>query len=162
MKYRRDNRSPEDFKKDIKNSTEIEHQILELWLSTIEKETGIRHTYQHNGCGDDGELLNDNQVNTKADYLVEEYGLIEVKFALPFLLENFHLKQNQVKSYIKQNASVIMVNGWQEGPKEFMLITPHNLEYIQNNMPIVKWFGFGGKKSFRIPINLFTWSKLDV
>lgn len=76
------------------------------------------------------------------------------------LKDFFHIKKNQVNNYIKLEASVLMVNGVDTSNPQFTLIGPETLKNIQNNCEVVTWFGFGGKKAYRVPINLFIWRPL--
>lgn len=157
--YRFDQRTEEEFKKDIKDRTLEERRLFFVWLDLLEAEQGERPDYDDTGCGKDGEFLEDANVTTNADYYVEGYGPIEVKFAIPMLTKNFHLKERQVKSYIEQSATVLMVNGAGEDVPSFTMISPDALQALvqDDDIEVVKWVGFGFKQSYRIPISRFVW-----
>lgn len=159
-KYRFDNRTKEEFERDIKNGTAKETELLKLWLKKIYKTTRIKLTYKYNGCGPDGEYLSSKKVNTNADFIVDSVGLIEVKFSKLLLTNFFHLKVQQINSYIKQNAYVLMINGAETKTPSYILLSPNRLANIVAKCKVVAWAGFGGKKSYRIPINMFRWKDL--
>jgi hypothetical protein len=160
MNYRFDNRSKEQFKREIKESTLRERTLFLLWISLIEHETGKRPNFRDVGCGNDGEYLEDSQVSTDPDFWVDGYGQIEVKFSKPLLTKTFHLKANQVKSYLKKNAAILMVNGADSDAPTFTILKPKALKNIMKSCEIIPWTGFGGKQSYRIPVDMFVWRSL--
>jgi len=160
MNYRFDSRSEEEFKKDIKDRTMEERSLFLLWLDLIERETGVRPKYTDTGCGKKGDLLEDKQVSTEPDFNVEGYGKVEVKFAKPNLLKVFHLKENQVRSYHKNNAIILMVNGADDPIPTFTILKPDALKRIMESCKVVPWKGFGWKPAYRINIKDFIWRPL--
>lgn len=160
MNYRFDDRSEEQFKKEIKERTFEERALFLRWLDLVEKETGKRPSYIDTGCGKTGDFLEDEEVSTDPDFKVEGYGHVEVKFSKPMLRRVFHLKESQVKSYLKKKATILMVNGAGEDVPEFTILKPKTLKEIANICEIVFWKGFGGKPSYRIPVNKFVWRPL--
>jgi len=159
-KYRFDERSEAEFKKDIKKHTMEERALFLLWLDLVEKETGSRPKFQDTGCGKNGDFLEDNEVSTDPDFEVDGYGLIEVKFAKPLLTRNFHLKANQVRAYAKKGATVLMVNGSDEDIPTFTLLKADTLKAIMKDCPVVPWKGFGNKSSYKIDVKRFLWRPL--
>lgn len=158
--YRFDERSKEEFEKDIKSHTMEERALFLLWLDLIEKDTGSRPKFKDTGCGKDGAFLDDKDVNTDPDFEVEGYGEIEVKFAKPMLNRNFHLKTNQVKSYLKKGATILMVNGSGEDVPTFTMLKPTALQAIMDECEVINWKGFGWKPAYRIAVNRFLWRDL--
>jgi hypothetical protein len=158
--YRFDERSKEEFEKDIKNHTMEERALFLMWLDLIKKDTGTRPKFKDTGCGKGGDFLEDNEVNTDPDFDVEGYGEIEVKFAKPMLTCSFHLKRNQVKQYHKRGASILMVNGSKEDIPTFTILKPEALQAIMNECEVVSWVGFGHKMAYCIPVNKFLWRPL--
>jgi len=158
--YRKDKRSLKEFKADIKSAKHIELDCLMRWLKIQDKPL----SYQANAPGEDGEYLEDKEVTTDADYSVESYGLMEVKFSKPMINKHFHLKVAQVQSYLKQGATILMVNGYETERPEWTLIYPDKLEILTKHpdCPIIPYFGFGGKPSYKIPVGLFYWRELNV
>ena len=161
MNYRFDKRTKQEFRRDIKIASQIENKIIELWLDRIEKRRGERPKYWHIGCNNDGSYLEDHEVSTEADYCVYGYGKIEIKFSKPMITKCFHLKVNQVRSYIRQNANILMVNGWNTPNPMFVLIRVHVLKSGIKRWKRVSFHGCGNKPCFRIPVDEFIWRPLN-
>jgi hypothetical protein len=159
--YRFDKRSKKEFKKDIAETSKTEQKLFKLWLDYLERTTGEKIEASFSGCGKGrGEYLEADEVNSNADYEVKGYGLIEVKFSKPMLDKFFHLKVGQVDSYLKQEASILMVIGSSTSHPKFAIITPTTMEYIRDNCKKIPWGGFGGKLSYRINVGMFAWRQL--
>lgn len=161
MNYRFDNRSESEFKRDIKDRTLQERELFFRWLEIQEKNTGTKPVFIDTGCGSHGEFLEDDKVSYDADFDVEGIGPLEVKFAKPLLVEVFHLKVGQVASYIKQGATLLMVNGINEPVAMYTMISVESLQEIVDECEIVKWRGFGFKPSYRIPVDKFVWRAFE-
>jgi hypothetical protein len=160
MNYRHDDRSPEQFAKDIKAHTMEERALFLLWLDLVEKETGKRPTYKDTGCGKTGDVLDDKDVSTDPDFEVEGYGLVEIKFSKPLLNKFFHLKTSQVKQYCQKNAMILFVHGTETKSPVFTMLKQDALKSIMKECKIVNWLGFGYKPSYRVPIGKFIWRPL--
>lgn len=160
MNYRLDGRSQSEFEKDIKARTMEERSLFLLWLDLVERETGKRPTYKDTGCGKTGEFLTENEVSTDPDFEVEGYGKLEVKFSKPKLARVFHLKVSQVKQYLKQDATILMVNGTEKSVPEFTMLKPDALKRISEECEVVNWCGFGYKPAYRISVKQFLWRPL--
>ena len=157
MNYRYDNRSEDQFKKDIKSRTQEERALFILWLDLIERTSGVRPKYTDTGCGQTGELLTDKEVSMDPDFNVEGYGKVEVKFSKPLLDKFFHLKASQVKSYLRDGATVLMINGSNEDVPQYTMLKPPALQDIIDTCKVIPWTGFGGKPSYKIPVTKFVW-----
>lgn len=160
MNYRFDERSEEQFKHDIRDRTMEERSLFLMWLDLLEKESGRRPKYKDTGCGKTGEFLADGEVSTNPDFEVEGFGHVEVKFSKPRLKSVFHLKAGQVKQYVKQGATILMVNGTDEQVPEFTMLKPEALKRITDSCKVVNWKGFGHKPAYRIPVKQFLWRPL--
>lgn len=160
MNYRHDDRSPEQFAKDIKARTMEERALFLMWLDLLEKDTGHRPSYKDTGCGKTGDVLEDKDVSTNPDFEVEGFGLVEIKFSKPLLTKFFHLKVSQVKQYCKNNATILMVHGTSTKQPMFTMLKPDTLKAIMKDCKEVSWAGFGFKLSYRVPINRFVWRPL--
>jgi len=160
MNYRHDDRSPEQFARDIKAHTMEERALFLLWLDLIERETGKRPSYKDTGCGKTGDVLDDKDVSTEPDFEVEGYGLVEIKFSKPFLNKFFHLKTSQVKQYQKKGATILMVHGTETKRPVFTMLKPEALNKIIKDCKTVNWQGFGFKPAYRIPVGRFVWRPL--
>lgn len=160
MNYRFDNRSEEQFRKDIKSRTAEERSLFILWLDLIERTSGNRPKYNDTGCGQTGELLTDKEVSMDPDFYVEGYGKVEVKFSKPMLDKFFHLKESQVKSYVRGGATILMINGSQERIPQYTMLKTPALQDIIDTCKVIPWTGFGGKPSYKISVNKFVWRPL--
>lgn len=155
--YRFDKRTEAQFKKDIRDFTRKENELLELFIKSHDKKLKYRRIKED---GADGEYLTDEQVSIEPDFWVEDYGLVEVKFAKPMLKKCFHLKVGQMKKYESQNATILMVNGVNTDSPQFTLIKPKKIKWIIKTCEEVPWGGFGGKLSYKIPVDAFKWQDL--
>lgn len=160
MNFRYDNRSEEEFKADIKSRTLEERSLFELWLDFVEREKGIRPKFEDTGCGKEGDFLETDKVSMAPDFKVEGYGEVEIKFSKNTLKGFFHLKSNQVKHYFERNATILMIMGSQEENPQFTMLTPKALAKIIDKCKVIPWVGFGGKMSYKVPINMFAWRDL--
>lgn len=152
-----DHRSKEQFIEDIAKSTKKERILLDLWLKLQEKPLQVVDT----GCGNDGKFLENKDVTSKADFFIESFGPFEVKFSEKLLPKVFHLKENNVKSYIEEGATVMMVNGADnEDAAVYTLINPKQLAEIAATIEPLPFFGMGNKVCYKIPVNKFIWRKL--
>lgn len=155
-----DNRTPAEFEADIVYKTLVERKLFIQWIDLLERETGVRPNFTDTGCGKHGEFIESAKVSTDADFNVEGFGFIEVKFARPMLKRDFHLKVGQTRSYIAQGASILMVIGADEDIPKFTLLKPQVLQEIIDTCPVTRWVGFGDKPAYRIDINRFIWRDL--
>lgn len=158
--YRFDSRSEEEFEKDIKSRTMQERKLFLAWLDLVEKETGKRPKFTDTGCGKDGDLLQDDQVSTDPDFEVEGYGKVEVKFSYPNIKKCFHLKANQVASYARSGAIILMVNGAEDPIPTYTILKREALNKIMETCKVVPFKGFGWKPSYKINIKDFIWRPL--
>ncbi len=161
MGYRQDVRDEKTFRRNIKKSTIIEGKILKKWLDHLESKTGKRPEFRDNGCDNSGEPLTDKQVSAAADYHVHGYGLVEVKFSYPRLDRVFHLKVDQVRRMIQDQARLLFVNGWETRNPRFCLVTPGRLLELTQGTKEIPWQGFGGKLSYKISVNKLKWTNLN-
>ena len=160
MNYRYDGRSEDQFKCDIKSRTQEERRLFLLWLDLIERNSGKRPQYTDTGCGQSGELLTDKEVSMDPDFNVEGYGKIEVKFSKPLLDKFFHLKASQIKSYIRDEAIILMINGADEAIPQYTMLKTDALKDIAETCKVIPWTGFGSKMSYKIPVSKFVWRPL--
>lgn len=160
MNYRFDKRSKDKFKKDIKEASKTEEEILKLWIDLLQKDGLTRPSYTNLAHGRGGEFLADGDVDSTADFEVEGHGRVEVKFCNPFLKTRFHLKVGQLKSYIKQGCKILIVNGWETDKPVFTIISTDMMEKIVATCEITLWAGFGQKPAYRVPTELFIWRSL--
>lgn len=154
---RKDFRTHKQFTKDIKEASLIERAILKRWCKVI----GIDFkSVTETGCDPEGDYLPNGQVHTIADYHVPEIGYVEVKFSKPLLDGVFHLKVQQVESYIKQKASILMVDGFNSPKAQFTFITPEQMSAFGEKYEVVPFMGMGAKPCYKLNVGDFIWRKL--
>lgn len=153
-----DRRTEEEFKKDIKRSTQDQVDILKCWLKTIGKED---LKYWDSGSDNSGKFIKkDKDVTTDPDYEVEKLGFVEVQYANPMCPKHFHLKENKLKTCIKKKASILMINGWKEDIPKFTLINHKQCKIIAARCEVVGWYSAGNKPAYRVPIDFLQWEDL--
>lgn len=157
LNYRRDNRTVEEFYKDIQEGSKIEREIIDLYVDLIERETGNVLTVEDNGIDNSGKLIQ-GKVNSNADYLIDGKP-IEVKYCRP-INPVFRLKESQVKSYIKQKARVLMVMGWDSPGPVFTILQLSTLERIQEKIKPQPFFPWGNKMTYVLNVDWFKWKPL--
>lgn len=109
LRFRRDNRSEEQFKKDIKEHTLREKKLLELWIKEMAS-LGISVSYENNGVDNSGEFVEESNVNP--DYKLTVNGLTrltEIK-QNPYDHRN-SFKVYDLQTYIKQDADILLFYG---------------------------------------------------
>jgi len=131
-----------------------------MWTKILSKERKKKIGYKNNGCGNDGRPLEISDVSTDADFVVDEVGFVEVKFSKSVCKEFFHLKVNQVNSYLKQNATLLMVNGSMTDTPTYTVIDSFGLDRLKSICKVVPFAGFGFKEAYKIPVSNYIWKKL--
>jgi hypothetical protein len=153
-KYRFDDRTEDQFKREIKAGNYIERSLFKRWLATIGNPP-----HRETGCGMNGEFLEFDKVSTEPDFFVEGIGAVEVKFCRP-VPQEFHLKISQIEQYIQQNAQLLMVLGaGLENPK-YTLISVDDLKFLLAACDHVVCRQFGNKKAIRVPADWIQWKRL--
>lgn len=142
MKYRRDRRTVEQFAKDIKATSDIENRLMALFIAHLNKTTKSVWTHQSIGVDSTGTLIKDDKkVSADPDFEIYKnqtlFGKFDVKFSRK-KVDCLHLKENQIKKYIKQGAGVILFMDI-ESPK-FVMLTAIDLETIcKDNKRVMFW-----------------------
>jgi hypothetical protein len=157
--YRKDWRTDDEFAKDILEGHKAEREIIEKYANHLRKKYNIEVTIEDNGTDNSGKVVEESQVNTKADYILNG-TLIEVKFINNQATE-FRFKKDQIKSYIKQGATILLVNGWKTDNPTFTIIKPDKLQEItRTNMakPFKTW---GYKLCYFLRSYAFKWYKFE-
>jgi hypothetical protein len=150
--YRMDNRTKEQFIQDIKKGNERERLAITLFKHYLRREHGFTQDIKENGVDMTGDFIEDERaVNTGADYLVGKAELpLEVKTSAGHSM-TIYLKEKQLKSYIRQGASLLYVNGIEE-IAAFTFFTVEELKWIVENLtPITPPNNVnGGKLSYKL------------
>jgi hypothetical protein len=146
-----DNRTLDEFKRDIKNHTEKEKIAAQILKVDIEKR-GKKVILENNGMDNSGKLIIDSKkVNANPDYKFIIDGketLIEIKVHSE-KYSFFTFKECDIKTYIKKDACIAIVR---ETGRYIMSVDA--LKYIIENYKKCSYHGFAaGKPSYRIYAN---------
>lgn len=160
---RRDNRTLQQFKKDIKTAHQIEKDLMGTYVSWLNTSKGNGYTFKDYGIDNTGQFISeDSDVNLNADFLLCKQGQDDRKIEIKFCREDFnefHLKVHQVKDYIKNNVCIINFMGINTDKKRFCILTPTTLQAALDKGPIVtKW----SKPCIRFKCKDFTWITCNV
>lgn len=155
MSYRADKRNLTQFKRDIKIGNETERKIINMYKEYFMEVYGLHIDIQENGCDNSGEFLEEDQISSSADFIVNGQRL-EVKFNNE-KLSYFHIKERHIHSYIKQGASVLWVNGWKTKRPRFTVIDPRLLIRIVNNNDTIRLREWGNKEAYRLYAEDYQW-----
>ncbi len=160
LSYRKDSRNQETFEADIKAGASIERHLIKAYISDLNKRKGGGYSYLDNGCDNTGEFLEDHKVTTDADFIIlkgKTKYKAEIKFSRP-TVNSFHLKEHQLRSYIKQDCCIIMFNGVDDPDKiAYTILYPKNFqEYLENGEKKRFW----GKDCIRFKTGNFEWHKV--
>ncbi|MBC9786674.1 hypothetical protein H1S01_19725 [Heliobacterium chlorum] len=159
-RYRMDNRTVEQFAEDIHYGAKVERKIIDAYVAHYEKKYGERLSIMDSGCDNSGKLLSRKNVSTKADYQLNGKP-VEVKFNNEWLFR-FRLKEDQLNSYIAQNASILWLNGYQTAKPQFTVMKTSHLEDIQTTKNTIAFIPWGGKKCYELEADDYIWTKLEV
>jgi hypothetical protein len=148
MSYRFDTRSEEQFKKDIKESTQIERKLMEVYVAWLNSGGGHRpagsYSFQDNGVDNSGEYIKDDKkVHTGADFILKTQGgrnkKVEIKFCRPEV-SRFHLKVSQIKKYIENDVCIVNFMGIDSNQPRFCILTPAVMtKALRDNVPVKMW-----------------------
>ena len=160
--YRYDHRTKEEFERDIQQGTAIEQDIIGRYAKAYLKRYGKELQIIQNGCDMTGGYLEAAMVTTQADYLVGKNKMpVEVK-SNKSKRSILNLKVSQVKSYIKQNAHVLLVNGYSTNRPQFTWFSPTDLVEISNTKEVVENSYWGNKKCYKLFAKDYTWHDLNI
>lgn len=157
--YRKDWRDDEQYAKDIKDGHIAERKIIHKYAEHLRKKYDIEVTIEDNGVDNSGEVIDESKVTSKADYILNG-KLIEVKFINNKSTE-FRFKKDQVKSYINQNATVLLVNGWQTDSPTFTIVKPDRLEEITKTHRAKPFKTWGYKLCYFLRSYSFKWYNFE-
>ncbi len=157
--YRMDGRTVEEFKRDIKTGAIKERDIITRYAHRQYSKYAHTVFVVDNGCDNKGKLLPKSKVNSKADYLMGNIPT-EVKFNNR-MLGIFRIKAGQLRSYIKQGARILWVNGYETRSPLFTFISVGQLEQISESRQEKPFFPWGGKPCYEIDANECMWFPLN-
>ena len=147
--YRKDNRTLQEFKEDIKKYSEEQERGLHLVFKALNIDLGDED-YTDNGVDNSGEYIEDDEeIHCDADFCLNKK--IEVKLCNPNI-NRFHIKVNQVKTYIKENAVILFIMGYDTDNPHFTFLNPKDV--LDNYVDIVDLFE---KRHFELKKTDFRW-----
>lgn len=144
MSYRFDNRSKDEFKKQIYFSTMVEKFWWEKWV----KKVGITN-WSDNGCANDGSFIESGDTGG-ADYICDIRIGKKIAKNLPVEIKwvptpgKISLKEGDLKRYIKDGASILFILNMKRCgtnlrlPKENKDIDKH-LSLLESKIEQIKW-----------------------
>ncbi|MBA4542908.1 hypothetical protein H1164_08335 [Thermoactinomyces daqus] len=158
LAYRMDNRTPEQFKKDIFECTMIERKIVDAYANHIFNKFGIELTIKDNGTDNTGKVQ--KRVTTKADFLVNGVPL-EVKFNRE-MQQVFRIKTYQVNSYLKQDVRILWVNGLTTKQPLFTIMKKHDLQFLVDGCEPKPFFPWGNKLVYELNADDYVWFPISI
>lgn len=115
MSYRFDNRTKEQFKQDIKDCHKDELTIALSICQNIYNEKKIWPLLDTNGCDNSGEFLEDKNVTSDPDFIIDGV-YTEITKSNTVCKKYFHEKLNKVNKALSDNSenNLVFVNGYNE------------------------------------------------
>lgn len=155
--YRLDNRTVDQYERDMKDSHVIERDIIHRYSLYLFKRYKKTIRIQNNGCDNSGKLLSKEEVNTKADFILNGKPF-EVKFNRD-MLDAFHFKVGQAESYASQRAFILWCNGYNTARPKFAIINPFEVKQIVKFKPR-RFFPEWQKDVFQLKTDDYKWFRL--
>lgn len=154
LQYRLDHRTVDQFEKDIKECSNIERQIIDNYAHMFFKKHGYFPNIENNGVDNSGNLIK-RRVNSNADFIVNG-ELIEVKFSKKDQ-KKFHFKTSQLRSYIKQKAKLLFLNGYESPIPRYIIVDHETMEkWLREKEPF--YFFPWRKEVIQVSENEVNWS----
>lgn len=159
--YRRDSRSVDQFKKDIKECSHLERELMILYVTFLNEKAGeALYSFEDHGVDNSGEFIEDNsKITCKADFVLKTKGKRDKKIDIKFCREShsrFHLKVNQLKKYLAEDVCIVNWMGIDTPDRAFCIITPKQIEQLlATEKPVRMWY----KECLRLNCKDFKWIK---
>jgi hypothetical protein len=151
-------RTYKQFEKDIKKGHRNEREAIERYAKFYKTKTGKELSIIDNGIDNSGGYLDIKDVKDDADFIING-KLVEVKIIKNKLFK-FRLKLNLIKSYIKQNANMMIVIGWETDSPEFTIVNKEKLERMAKYSKKNVSGDWEGKPTVTVYKNSFNWNYL--
>jgi hypothetical protein len=159
QEIRKDWRTNEEFARDIFEGHRIEREIIDAFARYLKRMTGVSVQIEDNGIDNTGRPLQQREVTLDPDFKLNG-KLVEVKFIKP-MAHNFRFKASHLDSYIKQNARVLLVNGWETPLPLFTILDPEKLKTIRRIKTAVPYEPWGFKLCYFLNRDMFKWARLQ-
>lgn len=155
-----DNRSRDEFARDIKECSEIEHDLMVkyvAWLNSMREKDAPEYQFKDNGIDNTGQFIEKcSDITTDADFLLVREGKpprkIDIKFCRPDR-DKFHLKVSQMLSYVQDDVCIVNFMGIDGNNKRFCILPPDQLAWWLQNGERIKFKPFGYKESIKFDVN---------
>lgn len=162
MSYRFDHRSEDEFIKDIKECSEFETRLMQLYVSWLNKKSTKKYSFTHTGVDNTGEFIkNDKEVHSGADFLLDcgdgVSHKIEIKHCKPER-SRFHLKLSHINKCIDDDICIVNWMGTDTPEIRFCILTPNDLRKL---LGICKQVTMWSKECLRINNKDVEWMKHD-
>lgn len=151
-------RTYEQFEKDIIKGHRDERIIADRFGKFYKEKTGEDLNIKDNGVDNTGKFLDVSKVKDSADFLFNGQP-VEVKIIKEKLF-TFRLKLNLLKSYIKQNAHILLVLGWETDSPEFTIIDTETIKDVVKFGKKNVSGDWEGKPTVSLFKNTYKWAKL--
>lgn len=151
-------RTNDEFKSDIKKAHSIEKEIIERFAIYNKNQYGIDIDIENNGVDNSGEFLELKDVRMDADFIVCGRKM-EVKY-LEGWRDFFRLKVINLRSYLKQKAYILLVNGWGTENPQFTLIKTKELKRILRYGKQYNFKKWENKRVVEIYADEYFWNNL--
>ena len=157
-----DNRTDEEFAKDIKSCTSIEQKLIQIYVKYL-NDTSDTKTYEYinNGVDNTGKFIQDDKkIVADADFIIKhpdfEDKPVEIKFSRK-LCSDFHLKLGQVNKYIETNTTVVMFMGIDKKNTKFCILAPSDLQHAIKHNKHIHFKAWGGKLCIKFNTSECEW-----
>jgi hypothetical protein len=157
-RYRQDWRTTEQFQSDIKDSTKLERKLMAAYVTWLNSRIRDENKYSFDdySAGNDGEFIEDGKVTCDADFLLRRSGRPAYKIDIKFCKPNkdcFHLKVNQLESYIQNNVAIVNFMGVNTDNPRFCILKPDELAEWLATGEQVKYRNWGNKLCIKFPVD---------
>lgn len=153
--YRKDWRTDEQFARDILDGVKAEREIVDQYATHLLVKYGMASEIIDNGTDNSGKVVDSKLATMDADFIMNGVPL-EVKYINDHVQE-FRFKADQARAYVKQQALVLLVNGWRTDQPEFAVIQWQELQKLmktRNPKPFEPW---GYKLCYFLKKYHFSW-----
>ena len=149
LNHRKDIRTEEQFKKDIKESTKRESHLLDLWIAYMTS-IGYDISYEDNGINNNGDFV--QKSDCRPDYKITING----ETALYDIKGNKYKHKNTFKvydleQYLSYSANILLMYGMSENwdlnkDARYAIITTEQIRNILTTCPRTKQATWGNKE----------------
>jgi hypothetical protein len=172
--YRLDNRTESQFKKDIKNSSLKEAEIAVRICQWIKDQSEQWPKLIPTGIDFTGDFIKDGStINASPDYQINGISA-EITRADVICAKAFHQKQNKVQRCLKNDSSIVFVNGYEKlkipnfiwlDSKQIKRFTDKSIEtYGESKHPGKAGEGYLNKAAYKYDLEWFKglWKPLPI